>query len=75
MSSPVSSSVLPVVQECLECAVLRGVVGGSVLPAVPYDVEPSSGQDAYGVGVIVASCAGSSVEVLGPGVGPSGIAG
>lgn len=45
------------------------------MPAVPDDVEPGSGEDAYGVGVVVASVAGSSVEVGGPGVGVSAVAG
>ena len=49
-----------------------GVVGDVVLPAVPDDVEPGAGQDADGVGVVVAAGAGSFVEVGGPGVGAGG---
>jgi hypothetical protein len=39
--------------------VLLGVVGGAVLPAVPDDVEPGAGEDAYGVGVVVAAGSGA----------------
>ena len=52
-----------------------GVVGDAVLPAAPDDVEPGAGEDADGVGVVVAAGAGSSVEVGGPGVGVVGVAG
>jgi len=52
-----------------------GVVGGVVLPAVPDDVEPGAGQYAYGVGVVVSAGAGAVVEVGGPGVGSSAVAG
>ena len=52
-----------------------GVVGGLVLPAFPDDVEPGSGEDAHGVGVVVASCAGALVEVGCPGVVVVGVAG
>jgi hypothetical protein len=45
------------------------VVGGVGLPAVPDDVQPSAGKDAYGVGVIVSAGAGAVVEIGGPGVG------
>src|SRR6478736_2015190 len=75
MSSPVSSGGLFVVQECLEGAVLSRVVADAVLPAVPDDVEPGAGQDAHGVGVVVAAGASAAVEVLGPGVGAAGVGG
>ena len=52
-----------------------GVVGGVVLPAVPDDVEPGAGQYSHGVGVIVSAGAGAVVEVGGPGVGSSAVAG
>lgn len=52
-----------------------GVVGLLVLPAAPDDVQPSAGEDAHGVGVVVASVAGSLVRVSGPGVGVVGVAG
>ena len=55
--------------------VFGGVVGDAVLPAAPDDVEPCSGEDAYGVGVVVTSVAGALVEVGGPGVGVVGVAG
>ena len=52
-----------------------GVVGDAVLPAAPDDVQPGAGEDADGVGVVVASVAGALVEVGGPGVGVVGVAG
>ncbi len=60
-------------EEALECAVVGGVVGDLVLPAVPDDVEPGSGEDADGVGVVVSACSGAVVEVGGPGVGVAGV--
>ena len=62
-------------EEALECAVVGGVVGDLVLPAVPDDVEPGSGEDADGVGVVVSACSGAVVEVGGPGVGVAGVGG
>jgi hypothetical protein len=35
--------------------VFGGVVGDAVVPAAPDDVEPGAGQDADGVGVVVAA--------------------
>lgn len=44
MRSPVSSRFLLVLaDEALEGAVLAGVVGDAVLPAVPHDGEPGAG--------------------------------
>ena len=76
MSSPVSSSgSLILVEQGLECPVAGGVVGGAVLPAVPDDEQPGAGEDADGVGVVVAAGAGAVVEVGGPGAGAAGVAG
>ena len=75
MSSPVSSRGRFEVDEALECLVLVGVVGGVVLPAVPDDVEPGAGEDADGVGVVVAAGDGAVVEVGRPGVGSAAVAG
>ena len=76
MSSPVSScGLLILVEQGLECAVPGGVVGGLVLPAVPDDEQPGAGEDADGVGVVVAAGAGAVVEVGGPGAGAAGVAG
>jgi len=76
MSSPVSScGSLILVEQGLECFVAGGVVGGFVLPAVPDHEEPGAGEDADGVGVVVASGAGAVVEVGGPGTGAAGVAG
>ena len=72
MSRPVSSRAR---QDALQCSVLVGVAGDSVLPAAPYDLQPSPSADADGVYVVVAAVAGSSVEVVGPGVGGVGVAG
>lgn len=54
---------------------VAGVVGGVGLPAVPDDVEPGAGENAYGVGVVVVAGDGAVVEVGGPGVGVAGIVG
>jgi hypothetical protein len=62
-------------EDCLETVVGSGVVGGVVLPAVPYDVCPGSGQNADGVGVVAAAGDGFVVEVGGPGAGAAGVAG
>jgi hypothetical protein len=50
-----SRPVLILAEQCLEGAMFGGVVGGSVLPAVPDDVEPGAGEDADRVGVVVAA--------------------
>src|SRR5690242_13302927 len=70
MSSPVSGGP---VEDALQGVVFGGVVGDAVLPAAPDDVEPGSGEDADGVGVVVASIAGALVEVGGPRVGVVGV--
>ncbi len=76
MSCPVSSRpVLSLVEQCLEGAMFGGVVGESVLPAVPDDVEPGAGEDSDRVGVVVSSGDGAVVQVGGPGVGVSAVAG
>lgn len=75
MRSPMSSRLGSGGQAALECAVLVGVVGQAVLPASPDDVEPGAGEDADGVGVVVAAGAGSVVEVGGPGVDQAGVGG
>src|SRR6266516_5422101 len=76
LSCPVSSrGLLILVEEGLEGLVPVGVVGGVVLPAAPDDVQPGSGEDAHGVGVVVASAAGAVVDVGGPGAGMAGVAG
>ena len=38
--------------------VFGGVVGDAVLPASPDDVEPGAGEDADGVGMVVAAARG-----------------
>ena len=76
MSSPVSSRrVVSALDEALKRSVPVGVVGGVVLPAVPDDVEPCAGEDAYGVGMVVSAGDGAVVEVGGPEVGASRVAG
>jgi len=62
-------------EDSLECAVFVGGVGEVVLPAVPDDVQPGAGEDAYGVGVVVPAGSGPVVEVGGPGVDQSGVGG
>src|SRR2546423_193510 len=61
--------------DALQSPVVGGVVGMAVLPAVPDDVEPSAGQDADRVGVVVAACSGAVVEVGGPRVDQSAVSG
>lgn len=76
MSCPVSSRhLLILVEDALEGAVAVGVVGDGLVPAAPDDVRPGAGEDAHGVGVVVAAGAGALVEVGGPGVGVAGVAG
>src|SRR5215210_362115 len=80
MSSPVSTfggsgGVLILVEDALEGAVLVGLVGGVGLPALPDHVQPGAGEDADGVGVVVASGSGLLVEGCSPGVGEPGVAG
>lgn len=76
MSCPVSSRRrLLILEYGLERAVFGGVVGRVVVPTAPDDVCPGAGQDADGVGVVVAAGDGPVVEVFGPGVGVAGVAG
>jgi hypothetical protein len=52
--------------ETLLGAVLGGVVDRLVMPARPDDPEPGPGQDANGVGMVLAASAGVGVELGGP---------
>jgi CO/xanthine dehydrogenase Mo-binding subunit len=52
-----------------------GVVGLLIDLAAPDDADPGAGEDAYGVGVVLAAGAGSSVDVGGPGAGVAGVVG
>jgi hypothetical protein len=70
-----SRHLLILVEEALECPVPGGVGGGLVLPAVPDDEQPGAGEDADGVGVVVAAGPGAVVEIGGPGAGAAGVAG
>ena len=76
MSSPVSSRRrLLFGEDALEGFVPGGVVGCAVLPAVPDDVQPGTGKDAGGVGVVFAAGDGIVVQPGGPGAGVAGVAG
>src|SRR6266545_3200590 len=76
VSCPVSSHHwLILFGEPLEGAVLVGVVGGVGGPALPDDVEPGAGEDAYRVRMVVAAGAGAVVQVGCPGVGVAAVAG
>ena len=76
MSSPRSGRFgLIVLEKVLEGAVAGGVVGGVVCQQRQMTPDPGSGEDADGVGVVVASVAGSLVELGGPGVRVPGVAG
>ncbi len=70
-----SCSLLILLEQGLEPSVAGGVVGDAVLPAVPDHEEPGAGEDADGVGVVVAAGAGPVVDVGGPGAGLAGVAG
>ena len=65
---------LILVEEAVEGSVPVGVVGGVGGPAGPDDVDPGSGEDANGVGVVVSAVTGLSVEVSGPEVGFDAVA-
>src|SRR5688500_14576494 len=58
--------------EGLRAAVAGRVVGDAVGPGAPEDARPGAGQDAEGVGVVAAACAGAPVDVGGPVVGHAG---
>jgi hypothetical protein len=66
---------LILVEEPLEGPVLGWVVGDVVLPAVPDQVQPGAGEDAGGVGVVLAAGDGVVVELGGPGAGVAGAGG
>jgi hypothetical protein len=55
-----------VLGEALNSAAACQVVGHTVLPAAPDDVDPGAGRHAHGVRMVVASSAGAAVDV-GPG--------
>ena len=69
MSSPVSTSGC---EDGLERVVLVGRVGGFVLPAAPDHAEPGSGQDAGGMGVVLAAGDSVAVDLCGPRIRPAG---
>src|SRR5664279_1103170 len=77
MSCPVSSChrLLILIEDPLQRAVVGRVVDGVVLPAAPDDVDPGAGQDADGVLVVAFPGEGFGVEVGGPGVVETGVAG
>src|ERR1022692_553271 len=76
MSSHMSSCrLLILVEQRLKCSVPGGVVGGSVLPAVPDDEQPGAGEDADGGGVVVAAGACLVVKADGPGAGVARVGG
>src|SRR5680860_1101955 len=70
-----TSSRLRRLIEPLDGAVVGGVVGLVVLPAAVDDASPGSGEDADGVGVVLAACSCSVVDVGGPGAGVSAVVG
>jgi hypothetical protein len=51
------------IERCLEGAMIGRVLGDSVLPAAPDDVEPGAGQDAHGVGMVVSTGSRAVVQV------------
>src|SRR6185369_5398164 len=79
MTPPVSTSGRDLLDrlfgECGGSAVLGWVVGDSVEPAGPYDADPGAGQDADGVGVVLAAGAGVGVDLGGPGAGVPAVIG
>jgi hypothetical protein len=76
VSCPMSSRRLLILfEQGLEGGVGGGIIVGAVAPAAPDDVCPGAGEDAYGVGMIVAAGTGSPVEISGPEVGVWAVAG
>src|SRR5579875_2523801 len=53
-------------QQSLCSAVEVGVVGAVVVPAAVNHPNPGAGEDTHGVGMVVATSAGSGVDVCGP---------
>jgi hypothetical protein len=51
------------IERCLEGAMIGGVLGDSVLPAAPDDLEPGAGQDAHGAGMVVSTGSHAVVQV------------
>src|SRR5512139_129605 len=51
------------------------VVSDLVGPAAPDDADPGAGQDADGVGMVVAAGSGRGVDLRGPGAGVSAVVG
>src|SRR5487761_834593 len=56
-------------------AVFSGVVGDAVEPAAVDDADPGAGEDAHGVGVVLAAGAGVVVDLRGPGAGVPAVVG
>jgi hypothetical protein len=54
---------------------LGRIVGHGILPAVPDDEQPGTGEDAHGMRVVVAASEGLAIELGRPGVGASRVAG
>src|SRR5438105_4660274 len=79
MTPPVSTScrdwLRSLVGECGGGAVPGGVVGDAVEPARPDDADPGAGEDAGGVGVVLAASAGVCVDFRGPGAGVAAVVG
>ena len=58
------------------CGAVAGeVVGGAVGPAAPDDADPGAGEDAHGVGMVLAGGAGVIVGRGGPGAGVAAVVG
>jgi hypothetical protein len=49
------------VEQCLQGALIGGLVGEFVLPVMPDDAEPGAGEDARRVGMVV-SCDPSKIS-------------
>src|SRR5438034_10392284 len=79
MTPPVSTScrdwLCSLVGECGGGAVPGGVVGDAFEPAGPDDADPGAGEDADGVGVVLAAGAGVAVGLRGPGAGVPAVVG
>src|ERR1051326_1181313 len=79
MTPPVSTSCRDLLRtlpsECGGGSVRGGIVGDAVEPAAPYDADPGAGEDADGVGVVLAAGAGVVVDLGGPGAGVPAVVG
>jgi hypothetical protein len=64
--APSSRPLRVLVEQCLQGAMIGGVVGDPDLPEVPDGAEPGAGEDARGVGMVVSWGSDAVVQIGGP---------